>query len=311
MKILVLGASGFIGSHLCEALLQQGYYVRGFSRTLSSHLIFLLDSHKNFEWIGGSWDKPDDLMGVMTDINVVFHLISSNTPISSTNNISEEFNRNINNTFRLLDIMKSYDVGKIVYLSSGGAVYGQQSIIPTPETATTNPVSPYGITKLTIEKIVHMYWHMYGLSYSIFRPSNVFGPRQNIEKKQGVISIFIRQVLESKPIEIWGSSSIRKDYIYIDDCISAMIKSLSYQDSCLFNLGSSVGISLEEIFTYIFQIHGSSVDVIYRPPIHHDVPLSILDTTHLKQILQWDCKTDFLSGIKNTYAYIKKTLKTK
>ena len=310
MKILVLGASGFIGSHLCEALLKQGYYVLAFSRRLSPHLSFLLDAYRDFEWFEGSWDNHQDLTRTMRGINVVFHLISSNTPISSTNNVLEEFNRNIDNTFQLLDIMRSYNVDKIVYLSSGGAVYGEQSVIPIPETAPTNPVSPYGIAKLTIEKIIHMYWHLYGLSYCIFRPSNVFGPRQNLQKKQGVISIFIRQVLESKPIEIWGSSSIRKDYIYIDDCISAMIKSLSYQDSCLFNLGSSVGISLEEIFNYIFQIHGSSVDIIYKSSISHDVPLSILDTTKLRQVLQWECKTEFTLGVKNTYIYIKKLMQS-
>ena len=308
MKVLVLGASGFIGTHLCSALLENKYYVRGFSRTLSPYLQVLLEGHKNFEWYLGDWGNAQDLTKAMLDIDVVFQLISSTTPINSTNNVLNGFHESIDNTFLLLDTMRLCSVNKIVYLSSGGSVYGEQSIIPTPETALTNPISPYGIAKLAVEKIIHMHHHLYGLSYCIFRPSNVFGPRQNLRKNQGVISIFIRKVLESQPIEIWGSGKIRKDYIYVDDCINALLQSLSYSDSSLFNLGSGVGVSLGEIANRIFQVHGSSVDIIYKPSISHDVHLSILDTTKLKQTLDWECKKDLESAIQSTYQYIKELL---
>lgn len=307
MKILVLGASGFIGSHLCEALLHQEHTVRAFSRTLTPHLALLCKTNPNIEWFEGNWSSSQDLIYALNKIDVVFHLISSSSPITSQALVGE-FHENITNTVSLLDNMRILNVNRIIYLSSGGAIYGESSVVPIPETAPTNPVSPYGIVKLSIEKIIQMYHKLYGMEYCIVRPSNVFGPRQNLNKKQGVISIFIQKIFLEECIEIWGSEKIKKDYIYIKDSINAIVRLLHSKASGVFNLGSGVGTSLLDIINCISEIHGAKINIIYKNFSSYDVPVNVLDTSKIKSELQWDNEIPIEQGISLTYTYMKKSL---
>ena len=300
-RCAILGGGGFIGTNLCRALNGRVAALKMFSRRLSfPHAV------SGIEWISGNFEDTDKVEQAVAGCDTVFHLLTATTPASANLDMVGDLNANVAGTLRLLDACRAQGVRRIVYVSSGGTIYGIPEQIPTPECAPKSPITAYGVTKLAVEKYLHLYQHLYGLEYRVLRVANPFGPYQTAVKNQGVIAAFMRQALQGEPINVWGDGSVVRDYIYIDDVISAMLAAAAHEGpSRVFNVGTGEGRSLSEIVEAIEEVSGLAVPVRYGAGRPIDVPRSILDITLARQELGWRPQEDFLSGVQLTWDWIR------
>lgn len=195
----------------------------------------------------------------------------------------------------------------MVFISSGGAIYGNTLSLPIYENCPTEPECSYGITKLTVEKYLAMFNHLHGLDYVVLRPSNPYGSRQNPNGIQGAISVFLGRIAQGKSLEIWGDGRVVRDYIFIDDLIAGIYKAASVNAlSRVFNLGSGIGHSLNEIIEVIRKVTGREVKVAYQAKRSCDVPGIYLDICRAKQELSWVPSISLETGIEKTWRLVEK-----
>ena len=218
---LVLGGAGFIGSHLAEALVREGHRVRVFDRP---HVDRLPLFARGFEVFTGDFLNPQALAPALEGAGIVFHLVSTTLPKNSNDNPAYDVESNVLGTLRLLELCRASGVRKLVYVSSGGTVYGPPRSVPVREDHPTEPISSYGVHKLMVEKYLHLEHHLHGLDYCVLRPPNLYGPRQRLDTAQGAVAVFLDRALRGEPIEIWGDGSVVRDYVYIADAIDALLK---------------------------------------------------------------------------------------
>lgn len=302
---IIYGGGGFIGSHLCEELLKQNYSV-----TIFDKINFSKENLKDFKdkikIIEGDFNNEYDLLSSLDGVDYIFHLVSSTLPASSNDNPVYDVESNLISTLRLLQDVVKRKVKKIVFVSSGGTVYGVPEIIPIPEKHSRQPICSYGITKKTIEDYLYMFNYLYGIDYNVFRLSNPYGERQNPLYAQGVIPVFLKKIILKEEIVIWGDGSVRRDYIYIKDAIRPLVKSLEHKsNNRIFNLGSGKGYSVNELLEMIKTITKSEAKVKYVDGRKLDVPVSVLDTTLLKSEMNFSPKVEIVEGIERTYNYLK------
>jgi len=297
MKILVLGGSGFIGSHLCEQLVASGHEVAVFHQPGASHKnLSLFESRLKI--IEGDFNNANDVAKALRGTEVVVHLVSSTLPGNSLLNPVYDVQMNVISSIQLLDQCVKANVRKVVFISSGGTVYGIPIEQPIKETHPLNPISPYGISKLAIEKYLAMYHHHFGLDYTILRLSNPFGPRQEPNRGQGVIATWLSKIFCNEPIEIWGNGQAVRDYLYIDDAVHAINLGIFMQsDDKIFNVGSGKGYSLLTLHELIEKQLGKSVEIVFREMQKVDVPINVLDIGLIKRQLGWVPKIDIEDGI--------------
>lgn len=301
MLCLVLGAGGFIGTNLCRALLMKGHTVRAFGRRQS-----FPEALYGCDWITGDFADPASLAAAIRGCDVVFHLVNATTPASANADKIADLNANVASTLHLLDACYEAGVSRVVFVSSGGTIYGIPDQLPTPETAPTNPITAYGISKLAIEKYLGLYEYLHHLDYRVLRVANPFGPYQTALKNQGVIAAFVRRALTGQPIEMWGDGCVIRDYIYIDDVVDALILAATHQGlSRIFNIGSGEGRSLNDIVAAINRLLGANIPLEHRQARSVDVPVSILDTTLAARELIWRPSTPFEEGLRATIAWMK------
>lgn len=302
MNCLVLGGNGFIGSHLVDKLLAEGHSVRVFDK-YEEHYRKPLTA---VDYRYGDFGNRGLLMEALTDMDTVLHLISTTLPKTSNDDPVFDVQSNVIETLFLLEQCIIRNIRKIIFLSSGGTIYGKPSILPVPENSPADPECSYGITKLTIEKHLALFNRLYGLEYTILRPSNVYGSRQNPEGIQGAISVFLGKVARGAPIQIWGDGKVVRDYIYIDDLVDAVSKAAKIETpDRIFNIGSGKGVSLKEIIEVIYQVTKRDICVEYQAKRTFDVPEIYLDVTRAHQQLNWFAATPLEEGIKRTWDFIQ------
>ena len=300
-----MGGGGFVGSHLSEGLLAAGHKVNVFDQPRAYHLEYLQE--KGATIYIGDFLTSENVSQAMLDCDVVFHLISTTVPKTSNDDPLYDIETNILGTLRILDEARKAQVKKIVFSSSGGTVYGIPQEIPIKESHPTDPISSYGIHKLTIEKYLQLYWTLYGLNYCILRVANAYGERQPTTGSQGAISSFLNKALNHDELIIWGDGSVMRDYIYVDDIINALVKGAKYEgEPRVFNIGGGQGHSLNDIIDVIEQIVGGHLRTKYLPGRIFDVPVNVLDVSLAKAYLNWQPKTGLLEGISRTYEYMLK-----
>jgi UDP-glucose 4-epimerase len=306
MRFLILGGAGFIGSHLCDTLLSAGHTVRLFDRlNLPLHRSFT--QHETVECMQGDFHSLADIEQAVAGCQVIYHLISTTLPKSSNDDPIYDVESNIVGTLRILEVARRNGVKKVVFVSSGGTVYGVPQAVPISETHPTNPVSSYGIGKLTIEKYLHLYHTLHGLEYTVLRLANPFGERQRANAAQGAVAVFMNRAILNQPIEIWGDGSVVRDYIYIADVIDALVKAAFYQgEERLFNIGSGQGKSLNEILAAIETLTGRAVNRTYLPGRAFDVPANVLSITRAQKQLAWSPQASFDSGLSRTFRWLSK-----
>ena len=294
---LVLGGAGFIGSHLTDALARAGHRVRVFDRVPPV-------LRGDCEILAGDFMNPDDLARALRGSEVVFHLISTTLPQASNDDPVFDAQTNLLGTLRMLALCRRERVRKVVFVSSGGTVYGIPKTVPIAESHPTDPTCAYGIHKLAIEKYLHLEHLLHGLDYCVLRPANLYGERQRADVAFGAVAVFLDRALRGEPIRIWGDGSIVRDYVYVGDAVDAMLKAMAYAGSeKVFNVGSGAGTSLNDLVKRIEDVVGRRVAVEYTPRRAFDVPVNVLDSSLAKRVLGWSAATPLAAGIRKTYEW--------
>jgi UDP-glucose 4-epimerase len=305
VRILVLGGNGFIGSHLVDKLLRENHYVRVFDRNEEHYRKALA----NVDYFTGEFGNRGLLSEALDGIDIVIHMISSTLPKTSNDDPAFDIQSNVVDSLFLLEQCVAKKIKKIIFISSGGTIYGYPQSLPVKEDHQTNPICSYGIGKLTIEKYLYLFKELYDLDYVILRPSNPYGSRQNPFGIQGVISVFIGKILRNETIEIWGDGSVVRDYIYVADLVEAIYLTISCESSYrLFNVGMGKGYSLMELLSVIKNISGCDIKISNTPTRACDVPKIYLDITRATEELNWTPSTSIETGIKYTWDFIKNIL---
>jgi UDP-glucose 4-epimerase len=293
---IVLGGGGFIGMNLCRRLAASGHRVRAFGRRCQ-----FVNELQGAEWFQGDFTDHAALAEAIENFNIVFHLVHSATPQAANLDMAEDVQRNVIPSLGMLEICRKLGVARVVFVSSGGTVYGRTRQIPTPETAPAEPITAYGISKLAIEKYLGLYEYLHGLSYRILRVANPYGPFQLPAKNQGVIAALVSRASRDEAIEIWGDGSVVRDFIFIDDVVDALMAAAADRSSAqVFNIGSSRGRSLREVMSAIEQVMGTTLKIIWKPARPVDVPVSVVAVERAKELLHWAPKTSFENGLEQT-----------
>jgi UDP-glucose 4-epimerase len=302
MKVLVLGGNGFIGSHLVDALYKRGDSIRIFDRAPNQYQ----ESKPDIDYRYGNFLYTPDLAETLQDIDVVYHFISTSVPGTSNLDPIADIKGNLIATVQLLQQMIQLNVQRIVFLSSGGTVYGNPTQELVPETHSLHSICSYGIIKNAIENYLYMFQELYGLQPVVLRPSNPFGPRQGHFGVQGVIPTFLKRIINGESIQIWGDGSIVRDYIYISDLIELCVEAGSSTEVGIYNVGSGKGHSLNDIVSIIKSVTNSTVAVEYLPARPFDVKKITLDINQAREIFGWEPQIPIEDGLRLQYEWLNK-----
>ncbi|NOZ72780.1 MAG: NAD-dependent epimerase/dehydratase family protein [Chloroflexi bacterium] len=305
-RCLITGGHGFIGGHLLHRLNQLGHETVVLDRTPTPP--WLADV-RHARFLRGELvdlvQQPETLRGVDT----VFHLAWAHIPESATAHPVGDIQANLVSTIRLLQACAEQGVRRIIFLSTGGAIYGPVSTLPVPETHPTHPISAYGVTKLATEKYIELYHHLYGLEYIILRPSAPYGSYQNPDGRQGAVAVFLGKILRGQPLTLWGDGdAIVRDFFHVDDLIQACIQAMDYpRPTGLFNIGGGEGVSLTQLIALIQEVAGvqQEIRVQHLPPRSFDVPQLVLDTTAAHRLLHWHPTISLREGLNRTWQWYR------
>ena len=307
-RCLILGGKGFIGSHLVEALLNQGMLVRVFDRVGAENLI---NTHlrSQVEFIEGDFADADIIGSALEDIDICFHLISTTIPKTSNEAPAFDIQSNVLSTINLLEQARKTGLKKILFLSSGGTVYGAPKYLPIDEKHPTDPQCSYGISKLAIEKYLELYRFLYGIDYAVLRVSNPYGERQRLVAAQGAVAVFMGKALNNEKIAIWGDGSVARDYIYIGDVVGALLAAMNYSGKeHIFNIGHGEPLKLLDLITAIESVVGKKIELEFMPARQLDVPINVLDINRAKLELGWEPKVSLNDGLVTIKKWISKTI---
>ena len=303
MKILVTGGAGFIGSQVADAFIADGHDVyiidnlsTGNEKNINHKAHFLkydinsLDILKIFEK-----EKFDAVNHHAAQIDV---RKSVNDPIFDAS-------INILGTINLLQNCIKTGVKKFMFASTGGAIYGEQEYFPADENHPTKPVSPYGITKLTIEKYLFFYKNEYGLNYTILRYANVYGPRQNPLGEAGVVAIFTNKLIKNENPIINGNGNQTRDYVFVEDVVKANIINLNNNSSDIYNVGTGIETSVNEIFSKLNKISGGIAEEKHGPAAKGEQLRSVITSDKLYKKFDWKPSVKIDDGLKKTFNYFE------
>jgi UDP-glucose 4-epimerase len=300
---LVLGGAGFLGTHLVEALLDDGCTVRVFHRTRNWSE---LTPVPNLEICEGDFGNRADVAAALEGCRTVFHLIGTTVPKASNDDPVHDLESNLLTTVQFLELVRGSQVEKVVFSSSGGTVYGVPTTVPIPEHHETKPLCSYGIHKLAIEQYLHMHHSVYGLDYCVLRLANPFGERQRPDASQGAVAVFLDRALRGEEIVIWGDGSAVRDYVYVADVTRAFIQAARYRgEPRIFNIGSGHGLSVNELIAAIEEVTGRSVQRRYVPGRPFDVPVNVLDISLAAARLSWSPRHSFRDGLRRTLEWLQ------
>jgi len=293
---VVLGGTGFLGRHLCAELVRQQYIVRSVSRS-GTPKTRPEGWWTHVQWLSGSIDSPVSL-NAMRDADVLFHLASTTYPSTSNRDPVFDLQSNTVATLRMLQSGALANVKKIIFVSSGGTVYGIPQSVPIDETHPTDPICAYGVHKLACEKYLQLFDFANHVNTVILRVSNVYGPPQEIPRPFGAVEAFMRRSILDEPIEIWGDGNITRDYVHVDDVVVALIKATAHASrSGVFNIGSGMGYTLNEIVRMIEKRLNKTLTVNYLPARDFDVPVNVLKIWKAKEQLGWEPQVSLESSI--------------
>ncbi|MDX9818188.1 MAG: NAD-dependent epimerase/dehydratase family protein [Desulfococcus multivorans] len=302
MNCLVLGGAGFIGSNLCAFLQSQKFNVTGFDLPRE-----VWPDFSGVRWLPGDLSDISTLAPFLADADVVVHLVSATLPQNSNENPLLDLQANVAATLGLLDVLCRLNrPPRLIFLSSGGTVYGIPQSLPLREDHPTNPLCAYGVGKLAIEKYLALYNHLHGLDYRILRLANPYGEKQPAGRRQGVIPVFLRHALSDEPLEIWGDGTVVRDYFHVEDLSRAIFAAIHYNGhQRIFNIGSGEGHSLNELIEKIGSLLGQSISCQFFPARPCDVPVNILDIHRACHELGWRPLIPLDEGLRRTLSWLR------
>lgn len=301
MNVLVTGGTGFIGSHVCDALLARGHRVRVFSRR-----------HEQFrpplpgvEYYLGDLEDTFYLSEAMTDMQCVVHLVSSTVPSTSNLDPVADISSNLVNTVKMLELMRKAGPSRVIFISSGGTVYGEPTEVPVRESEKLTPMCSYGVVKVAIEHYLGMYQALYGLQPVVLRASNPFGPRQGRVGVQGLIAAFLNRLQSGEPLPVWGDGEVVRDYFYAADMAELCALAVDSSATGAFNAGSGVGTSVNQIIDLIRKVTGIDPDVCYETNRSFDVSKIYLDINQARNTFNWQPRISLEQGIARHWEWLQ------
>jgi UDP-glucose 4-epimerase len=304
LKILVTGGAGFIGSNVADAFIKEGHevfivdnFLTGFKENVNPKAKLIESDINDSEFLVKLFEKEK--------FDVVDHHAAQIDVRKSVADPVYDANINILGTLNLLQNSVKTGVKKFIFASTGGAVYGEQDHFPADENHPTKPVSPYGITKLSVEKYLYFYRQQYKLNYSILRYANIYGPRQNPFGEAGVVAIFVNKLLNGQQPIINGDGKQTRDYTYVGDVVKANLLVLDDNESEIYNIGTSIETDVNRIFAQINKIIGSGKEEKHGPTAPGEQMRSVITSEKLFNRFNWKPFTNLEDGLKKTVEYFK------
>lgn len=297
-RIIVTGGAGFIGSHVAERFHIHGYETLIIDN-LSSGSKTNIPSASHFEELDLSSTKISSLIRTFKP-DAIYHYAAQIDVRKSVQDPVFDANENIINTLRLVELGRSYGMQYFAFASSGGAIYGEASNGPQSESYPEQPVSPYGVAKLSVDKYLASLHHQHALKSCSMRFSNVYGPRQGSRGEAGVVSIFIKNARHGKPIIINGSGTQTRDFVYVEDLADAAVLTLQRQPLGVINFGTGLETTIHTLAHQIVNLCGKQGGVTHAEGIQGEQVRSVLNSSRAKSLLNWTPKTDLASGLKKT-----------
>jgi UDP-glucose 4-epimerase len=299
VRILVTGGAGFIGSNVADRFVALGHEVAVFDNLSSGFREFV---HLKAKLYVGDLANALDVDAAIADFrpDVVDHHAAQIDVRKSVADPVFDARVNILGTIGLLQACVAHGVKKVVYASTGGALYGEGRILPAPEDHPVNPEAPYGASKHTVEHYLYIWKLLHGLDYTALRYPNVYGPRQNPHGEAGVNAIFIGLMLEGREPRIFGDGSAVRDYLYVGDVVEANVLALEKGSGEMVNIGTGVGTSVNDVVRELKSITGFAGEAIHLPARPGEVQRIYLDASRAKVVLGWAPKVSFRDGLEQT-----------
>jgi UDP-glucose 4-epimerase len=307
MKILVTGGAGFIGSHLTDAFINLGHEVVVVDNLITGRKENLNPNAKFYE----ADIRSEQMREIFAreKLDAICHQAAQMDVRRSVADPRYDADVNIMGTLNLLEQASKTGVKKILFASSGGAMYGEQEKFPADEEHRTWPASPYGITKLTCEKYIAVFGQMHGMTYGLMRYANVYGPRQSPHGEAGVVAIFSSRLLAGEPAFINGDGKQTRDYVYVADVVAANVAALDYAHSDYFNVSTGIETDVNELFGLINRATGNRAQEQHAPAKAGEQMRSVLDWSKAKRLLAWEPKMKLSEGLAETVEWFRKRAK--
>ena len=299
MRILVTGGAGFIGSNVVDGLLARGHEVAVFDDLSSGRREFVDPRATLFE---GDLARPEDVEHCIAEFRpeVVDHHAAQIDVRKSVSDPIHDARTNVLGSIGLLQSCSRHAVRKVIYASTGGALYGEGRQLPATEDHPVNPEAPYGISKHTVEHYLYLWKLLHGLDYTVLRYPNVYGPRQNPHGEAGVNAIFIGMMLHGERPRIFGTGEQVRDYVFVGDIVAANLLALDRGAGQMLNIGTGVGTSVLDIVRTINEVLGTRIEPILEAARAGEIQRIYLDASRAKAELGWVPTVSFREGLKRT-----------
>ena len=303
---LVTGAAGFIGSHLVDRLITDGFSVTGIDDLSSGKLSNLPDGF-DLRKMDIRDPKVQDVVAEIKP-DIVFHLAAQISVSISVRKPQLDADVNVGGALNLLEGVRELDdkITKVVYITSGGTAYGDPEIVPADESTPIRPLSPYGVSKYVIEQYLPVYESLCGLEFSIVRLANIYGPRQDPHGEAGVVAIFTKAMLSGRSLTIFGDGNDKRDYVFVGDVVDAIAKTGNAKSQGPFNVGTGVGTSTNRIFELVGKYCRYTEAAVHGPPRAGDINRISLDSSKAERELGWSPQVDIEDGLKTTVEWFKR-----
>jgi UDP-glucose 4-epimerase len=297
----VIGGAGFIGSHVTRLLAESGRDVT----VLDSRVDSGMQLPGGVRFIAGDYGNRAVIAQALDGVDEVVHLAYATVPQTSFDDPIHDLLSNLPETIQLLQVATEAGIGKFLLVSSGGTVYGVASSLPICEDHPTNPISPYGITKLTLEKYAGMFWAVSGLPVVVVRPANAYGEEQRAAGGQGFIAAAMHAIVRGEEFGVFGPEGTVRDYVHVSDIASGIVAALDHGEiGGTYNIGSGRGRNNLEVLSEIEPFasrDGFKLLVKTLPPRKFDVPANVLDSRKLTAVSGWHPEVDFPTGIERVW----------
>lgn len=303
MKVLVTGGAGFIGSHLADRLISDGHEVVILDDLSTGHVEHLHPVARFYQMdVHSPW--LDEMFKIERP-QAVLHQAAQASVRHSVEDPEFDAGVNVLGTVTLLQASVRHGVRRFLFASTGGALYGDADVIPTPEDYPTLPVSPYGASKLAAEVYLRTFHALHGLSYAALRYANVYGPRQDPHGEAGVVAIFAQRLLSGETARINGDGKQTRDFVYVGDVAEANARALTSDAVGSFNVGTGVETDINTIFQLLRRLSGSNQPEVHGPPMAGEQRRSVIDARKIEKVMGWRPKTSLEAGLDATGRYFR------